>query len=123
MAVYYSPFAYPAREKVVLLLCIPCASGFACFSFLGRVLSLGYLSFAGSAGSSIAIVPDFPFIVLRLMAWQYSGPDGYRYAIAMLVISVAAGIVIRQQETVAEDTNHISGTGSFRIRHRFSFGD
>ncbi|OPX63619.1 MULTISPECIES: hypothetical protein [unclassified Methanoregula] len=102
MAVYHSLPDYGFWGKVVLLLYLPCAFGFACWYFSGRILSLRYSAGIGISWSLIAIILDFPFIVLRFGAWQYYGPDVYVYYIAMAVIPMAAGTLIRKRE-MAED--------------------
>lgn len=103
MAVYFSLPDYGFWGKIVLLLYLPCVFAYTCWYFSDRILSLRYSCGIGIAWSLIAIILDFPFIVLRFGAWQYYGPDVYLYYIAMAVIPVAAGIFIRKRKT-AEDS-------------------
>lgn len=95
MAVYFSGLDYDFWGKVVLLLYIPCAFAFAYGYFSKRELSLLYYAGVGVAWSLVAVVLDYPFIVLRFGAYQYYGWDVYLYYAAMVVIPVAAGAAIR----------------------------
>lgn len=103
MAVYFSLPDYSFWGKVVLLVYIPCAFGFACWYFSRRTPPLRYFAGVGAAWSLIAIVLDFPFIVLRFGAWQYYGPDVYLYYAAMVVIPVVAGLYVRKTSTRQDD--------------------
>jgi len=92
MAVYFSPLPYPLWGKVVLLLYIPFAAAFAVYLFRERNQSMRYYAGVGLAWSLIAIVLDYPFIVLRFGAYQYYTPDVYFYYAVMFLIPVGVGI-------------------------------
>lgn len=92
MAVYFSGLNYALWGKVVLLLYLPCAFVVAFWYFTGRTLTLQYFAGVGVAWSLIAIILDYPFIVLRFGAYQYYTPDVYLYYAAMFLIPVAAGM-------------------------------
>jgi hypothetical protein len=91
MAVYFSGLNYDFWGKVVLLLYIPCVAIFAFWYFSSRDLPLRYYAGIGIAWSLIAVVLDYPFIVLRFGAFQYYTPDVYLYYAAMFFIPVGAG--------------------------------
>ena len=95
MAVYFSGLDYVIWGKIVLILYLPCAAVFAFWYFSGRHLPLRYFAGVGLAWSLIAIMLDYPFIVLRFGAWQYYGPDVYLYYIAMALIPPGAGWYLR----------------------------
>jgi len=101
MAVYFSGLNYDFWGKVVLLLYIPCAAVFAYWYFSGRDLTLRYYAGVGIAWSLIAVVLDYPFIVLLFGANQYYGPDVYLYYAAMVLIPIGAGWY-RKRETGEE---------------------
>ncbi len=101
MAVYFSSLTYDFWGKVVLVLYLPCTALFTFWYFAGRDCPLRYYAGVGLAWSLIAIVLDFPFIVLRFGAWQYYTPDVYLYYAAMLLIPVGVGMY-RKRETGEE---------------------
>lgn len=104
MAVYFSGLDYAIWGKVVLILYLPCVAVFAYRYFSGRHLRLRYFAGIGLAWSLIAIILDFPFIVLRFGAWQYYGPDVYLYYIAMVLIPAGAGWYLNRTEHRKEET-------------------
>lgn len=107
MAVYFSGFDYDFWGRVVLLLYIPCAFVFAFWFFTGRDLTPRYFAGVGVAWSLIAIVLDYPFIVLRFGAYQYYTPDVYLYYAAMFLIPVTAGLY-RKRTAITPPAGSIS---------------
>lgn len=97
MAVYFSGLNYDVWGKVVLLLYIPCAAVFAYWYFSQRELSLQYYAGVGIAWSLIAVVLDYPFIVMRFGAWQYYTPDVFFYYIVMFLIPVIVGMYVNRE--------------------------
>jgi len=98
MAVYFSPLKYAVRGRVVPALSIPVAVRVTWRYFTGRDLSLLYFTGVGLAWSLIAIILDYPFIVLRFGAYQYYTPDGYFYYTVMFLIPFCTGIERKRKE-------------------------
>jgi hypothetical protein len=96
MAVYFSPLSYAVWGRVVLILYIPAAAWVAWRYFTGRDLSLPYYTGVGITWSLIAVVLDYPLIVLRFEAWQYYTPDVYLYYAVMFLIPVGVGMYLRR---------------------------
>ena len=96
MAVYFAGLNYAIWGKIVLLLYLPCAAVFTFWYFGARDLTLNYCAGVGLSWSLIAVVLDYPFIVLRFGAWQYYGPDVYLYYTAMFLIPVGVGIYLKK---------------------------
>jgi hypothetical protein len=82
---------YAVRGRAVAL-SLPAALRVTGRYFAGRVRSLRYYAGAGPAGSLIAIVPHYPFIVLRSGANQYYPPDVFRSYAVMFLIPAGTGI-------------------------------
>jgi len=104
MAVYFSPLSYAVWGRVVLAVYIPLAAYAAWWYFTGRDLSLLYYAGVGFAWSVIAIVLDYPFIVLRFGAWEYYTPDVYLYYAVMFLIPVCTGICRNRKAAVTGNT-------------------
>jgi hypothetical protein len=102
MAVYFSGLNYDFWGKVVLLVYIPCTFVVTLRYFSGRDLTLPYYCLVGLAWSIIAVLLDYPFIVLRFGAFQYYTPDVYLYYAAMFIIPVVVGVYRKLQARPAE---------------------
>jgi hypothetical protein len=96
MAVYFSPLSYAIWGRVVLVLYIPAAAWVAWRYFTGREDPLLYYAGVGIAWSLIAVMLDYPFIVLRFGASEYYTPDVYLYYTVMFLVPAGIGIYLRR---------------------------
>ena len=94
MAVHFSPLSYAIWGRVVLVLYIPALAWVAWRYFTGRELSLHYYAGVGIAWSLIAVMFDYPFIVLRFGAWEYYTPDVYLYYAVTFLIPAGIGMYL-----------------------------
>jgi hypothetical protein len=96
MAVYFSTLNYAIWGRIILLFYIPAATWIAWRYFTGRDLSRTYYTGVGIAWSLIAVILDYPFIVLRFSAREYYTPDVYIYYAVMFLIPAGIGMNLNQ---------------------------